>query len=267
MATPVCPPWAPDVWALVAGMYWLYGCWKIHNHKHTLHCCTLRTPTLMLFLHGPPPKISIYCRDLFDFLRTCACVDGCGKTEASNRDVLSFLLPPHVSFYLFLPTKLQYCPLLRCTVNLSYEQLLSDRRGPFLISRSDTQSIFMIWDVFRRSRLLLLSLHKSHTSFSMSPKYQQIPQVCHRKLCLRRKRSYFFFFNFISKIRSLRWSFQRCVLRALVEWECGEWICKMYASASLYIYIRCFIVFYWIITSPSNLFAWKRQHSFPVLYL
>lgn len=145
MATPVCPPWAPDAWALVAGMYWLYGCWKIHNHKHTLHCCTLRTPTLMLFLHGPPPKISIYCRDLFDFLRTCACVDGCGKTEASNRDVLSFLLPPHVSFYLFLPTKLQYCPLLRCTVNLSYEQLLSDRRGPFLISRSDTPLNQFLW--------------------------------------------------------------------------------------------------------------------------
>lgn len=26
-------------------MYWLYACWNPH-HKHTLHCCTLSSPTL-----------------------------------------------------------------------------------------------------------------------------------------------------------------------------------------------------------------------------
>lgn len=31
-------------------MYWLYACWNPH-HKHTLHCCTLSSPTLKcLFL-------------------------------------------------------------------------------------------------------------------------------------------------------------------------------------------------------------------------
>lgn len=172
MATPVCPPWAPDAWALVAGMYWLYGCWKIHNHKHTLHCCTLRTPTLMLFLHGPPPKISIYCRDLFDFLRTCACVDGCGKLKRikQRRSLLSttatrfFLSVPAYEATILPATSLHRKSFIRTTF------IWPKGTVSYFSKWYSAQSIFMIWDVSREDRLLLLSLHKCHTSFSMSPK-------------------------------------------------------------------------------------------------
>lgn len=71
MATPVCPPWAPDTSALVAGMYWLYACWNPQPQAHTtlLHA---RYAYANAF-YGLLLNFHLLSRSMY------VCVDGCGN--------------------------------------------------------------------------------------------------------------------------------------------------------------------------------------------
>lgn len=255
MATPVCPPWAPDVWALVAGMYWLYGCWKIHNHKHTLHCCTLRTPKLMLFLHGSSSKTSIYCRDLFAIFYVRVWM-GVENWSIKQRRFLLFTTVCHMFFSTcsclqsyVLPATLLHCKSFIRTIFIW--PLIEKAVSYFFEMIPRFQSIFMIRDVFPRLFIVLVTSQVSYT-FCVSFKQQQIPQMFHRKkACLQWEN--FSSCNFTFKICLLEKFFYFCT--SCFSRVCGEY--GFIRCMILYIH-RSFIAFYWIITSLVNLFAWKK---------
>lgn len=88
------------------------------------------------------------------------------KIEALDRDVFFFLLPYVICFFLPVPAyKAIYYTLLCCTVNLSYEQFLSDLwpKKPFLIFWNDSPLSINFYETCFQDHLLFLSLLRYHT--------------------------------------------------------------------------------------------------------
>lgn len=72
-------------------MYWLYACWNPH-HKHTLHCCTLSSPTLksVCFYYGP----LLSFRDLYSIVARDRGEKKRKKKKKHAWDDFDLLVPP-----------------------------------------------------------------------------------------------------------------------------------------------------------------------------